>query len=338
MEITGQVVYHKKYETGVVIEQTEEQVTVAFNTCELKFLYPAAFKQFLVLVDTKLQERLIEEINEESRKVIALNEKRTVTTRQITPIQKKKKARVERPNIAFKCNYCDGGKSSSTIGFNGVCSDRVLVNNIEIEKRTWCCSEDSPCFSYLCGDLTRAQLEAEFKYSGYVCYESQMLREWKAMAGIVQKGERKGQPMRLKNVQTGSLCVLTTRLPESIEAERIIFAVFLVDESYDGDNYEEGFVSTKSKYKISLSLREAEKMLFWRYHVNENNPEKEAWNSGLHRYLTDSEAVQILRDIAQIKKNTKDAELANEFLSTFTRMVGIDAEEVGNPKGVLATK
>ena len=338
MEILGQIVYHKKYHKGVVISQTEEQITIAFDTCELKFRYPTAFKQFLVLADTELQERLMDEINEEAKKVAALNEKNIVATRPITPIQTKRKLRVERPNIAFKCNYCDGGKSSSAIGFNGVCSDRVIVNNIEVERRTWCCSEDSPCFGYYCGDLTRAQLEDGFRDSGYVCYESQMLRDWKAMAGIVQKGERKGQPMRLKNVQPSSLCVLTTRLPKSTEAERMIFAVFLVDESYDGDDFEEGFVSTQSKYKISLSMGEAEKMLFWRYHANENNPGKEAWSSGLHRYLTDSEAVQILRDIAQIKRNTKDSELANEFLSTFAKIVGIDVERVGNPNGVLANR
>lgn len=107
---------------------------------------------------------------------------------------------------------------------------------------------------------------------------------------------------------------------------------------YDGDDREEGFVSTQSKFKLSLSEHEAEKMLFWRYHANGNQPEKEAWSSGLHRYLTDIQAVQILRDIAELKKNTKDAELASEFLDTFSRMVSIDAAEVGEPDGVLANK
>ena len=38
------------------------------------------------------------------------------------------------------------------------------------------------------------------------------------------------------------------------------------------------------------------------------------------------------------QKYTKDAELASEFLDTFSRMVGIDVAEVGEPNGVLANK
>ena len=34
----------------------------------------------------------------------------------------------------------------------------------------------------------------------------------------------------------------------------------------------------------------------------------------------------------------RDAELASEFLDTFSRMVSIDAAEVGEPDGVLANK
>ena len=49
-----------------------------------------------------------------------------------------------------------------------------------------------------------------------------------------------------------------------------IFGVFLVDEAYEGDNREEGYVTTTSKYKISLSLDEAKQMLFWNYYHNEN--------------------------------------------------------------------
>ena len=338
MNIKDQKVMHKAFGTGVVTEQTDSLVTITFNVGEKKFQYPTAFKQFLVLCDSSLQENIIEEINAMEREKAAQAAKQAPITREVTTVQKKKRTRAARPNIAFKCNYCDGGKSTSSIGFNGICSEKIIRYNIDVEQRTWCCSEDCACFNYLCGDLTRDELEAELEDGGFVCYESQMLRDWKAMAGVVQRGERKGQPMRLMNVQTNSLCVLTTREPDSTEAERIIFAVFLVDDTYDGDEHEEGFVSTQSKFKLSLSQKEAEKMLFWRYHANENKPEKEAWSSGLHRYLTDIQAVQILRDIAELKKKTKDAELAAEFLETFSKIVGIDAEDAGDPSGVLANR
>ena len=153
-----------------------------------------------------------------------------------------------------------------------ICSKEIIKYNIEVEQRTWCCSEDCACFEHLYGNLTRNELESELNGGGFVCYESQMLRDWTAMAGVVHRGERKGQPMKLKNVQPNSLCILTTRMPYSTEAERIIFAVFLIDDTYDGDDQEEGFVSTQSKFKLSLSQKEAEKMPFWRYWQKRSKP------------------------------------------------------------------
>ena len=158
------------------------------------------------------------------------------------------------------------------------------------------------------------------------------------MAGLVQHGERAGEPMRLKNVQENSLCILTTRAPDSSESERQIFAVFLVDDIYEGDDREEGFVTTQSRFKLALSPDEARNMPFWRYHANENNADKEAWSSGLHRYLDDKEAVQILRDIVRMKQNTEDGALADEFLTEFCRMVGISADEAGAPEGALTRR
>lgn len=338
MDIRGQKVSHKKYGIGVVKDQTASSVTVAFDSTELSFQYPAAFKQFLVLCDSALQSIVTEENQKADQEKAELLAKKASMLQVSAPVHKKKTVRAARPNIAFKCNYCDGGKSSSSIGFNGLCSEKIIRYNINVEKRTWCCSDDCACYHHLYGDVTRDELELELEHGGFVCYESQMLRDWKAMAGIVQNGDRKGQPMRLKNVQPNSLCILTTREPYSTEAERMIFAVFLIDDTYDGDEREEGYVSTQSKFKLSLSQHEAEKMPFWRYHANDNNPEKEAWSSGLHRYLTDIQAVQILRDIAELKKNTKDAELAYEFLTTFSRIVGIKVENAGKPNGALAGK
>ena len=350
MEVKGEKVSHKTWGIGTIVTQTENRVYITFDIGEKEFQYPTAFKQFLVFCNSEFQKIITEEIEKaeqiklEQEKEKAQQEKLAQLARQSyteqtsTPTRKKKKTRTSRPNIAFKCNYCDGGKSSESIGFNGICSDKIIRHNILVEKRTWCSAEDCACCDYLYGYITGEELEAKMNDGGFVCYESQMLRDWKALAGIVQIGERMGQPMRLRNVQPNSLCILTTREPNSTEAERIIFAVFLVDNTYDGDNQEEGFVSTQSKYKLTLSQKEAEQMRFWRYHANDNHPEKEAWSSGLHRYLTDSQAVQVLRDIAKLKKNTKDAELASEFLETFCKINAINIEDVGEPSGVLANK
>lgn len=198
-------VSHKTSGTGVVTDQTESLVIIAFDAGEKKFPYPTAFKQFLVFCDPTLQKSVVEEIEAAEREKSALLAKQSLVIREIAPPQKKKKTRAVRPNIAFKCNYCDGGKSSSSIGFNGICSERIIRYNIDVENRTWCCSDKCACFNHLHGNLTRDELEAELEGGGFVCYESQMLRDWKAMAGVVQHGERKGEPMHLMNVQPNSL-------------------------------------------------------------------------------------------------------------------------------------
>ena len=162
-----------------------------------------------------------------------------------------------------------------------------------------------------------------------------MLRDWKAYAGVVQTGERKGEPMKLQKVQHNSLCVLTTRNPQMIEDDRYIFAVFLVDETYVGDKQEEGYVATRSKYKIKLSPKQAEKMLFWKYYKNSKQPEKPKWGSGLHRYFNDEIAVEILKDIVNIKKNTEDEALAKEFLDYFCKTNEIDINKIKKTSGAL---
>lgn len=253
------------------------------------------------------------------------------------PREKKIPKKVQRENTAFKCNYCDGGKSKEQVGFSGVCSDAIIQNNILVENRTWCGADDSPCFHYFSGEIDRKELEAQMTDGGFACYESHMIRDWRASAGIIQKdGMNKGKPMRLNKVQANSLCVLTTRYPGSTEDERFIFAVFLVDETFEGDYREEGFVSTQSEFKIKLSPAEAERTLYWHYHANGNKPENPAWGHGLHRYFDDEEAVQILRDIVKIKHGTKDEQLAERFLEHFCRINRVDACNVPEPNGALA--
>lgn len=151
------------------------------------------------------------------------------------------------------------------------------------------------------------------RLGSYVCYESAMLRDWRAFAGVAQTGEHKGRPMKLKQVQINSLAVLTTRLPNEPEENRLIFAVFLVDDTYEGDAREEGYVSTSSRYKIEMTPSEAQKLKFWNYYSCPNAPEVIKFGSGLHRYLSDEQAAQILRDIAALKKRTAQESLAREF-------------------------
>ena len=107
MDIKGQKVTHKAFGTGVVTAQTESLVVINFDAGEKKFQYPTAFKQFLVCCDSALQESVIGEIEAAEQEKAALLAKQSFVTHEVVPIQKKKRTRVARPNIAFKCNYCE---------------------------------------------------------------------------------------------------------------------------------------------------------------------------------------------------------------------------------------
>lgn len=119
----------------------------------------------------------------------------------------------------------------------------------------------------------------------------------------------------------------------------IFFVSYLTRaEAYEGDNRDEGYVTTSSKYKLSLTKDEAKKVLFWNYYHNENAPEKAAWGQGLHRYITDEQAASILKDIVSVKKGKKDEALAQEFLERFCEINSIDIFDFPIMEGALQRK
>lgn len=173
-----------------------------------------------------------------------------------------KKKNYPKENIAFKCNYCDGGKDKNGIGYLCACSDELIGYKIEVAQHSWCCNEEAPCSQYYDGIIDRETLDEQNDDGDFVCYESQMLRNWAAFAGFVLTGENKQKSMKLSKVQINILAILASREPYAPEKDRFVFGVFLVDEAYEDDNRDEGYVTTSSKYKISLTQKEAKKILF----------------------------------------------------------------------------
>ena len=66
-----------------------------------------------------------------------------------------------------------------------------------------------------------------------------------------------------------------------------------------------------------------------------NKPEKLAWSSGLHRYIKDSVAASMLKDIAEVKKGTEDEILAQEFFEHFCEINGLNSEDFPVLEGAL---
>jgi len=335
MKIVGASVTHKTFGTGTVIEHSDTRVTIDFNGQLKPFPYPGAFDGFLSACDSELQSSITDLIHEQKEKErlekeAAQRREEALKLKRQTVGSIRAKNPPKRMNIAIKCTYCDGGRSKDVVGFSGICSKANMVYNVKTAKRTWCSDPtDSRCRKYLDGEMTRAELEYEYRNEG-LCYESYMLEQWRAYAGRVQKeGERKGKPMKMKGVQRGSLCILTTRLPDDTgEGDRFIFGVFLIDEYFEGDERDEGYVSADQFYRLSLTPDEAKQMLYWWYHKNGNASEKPKWSQGLHRHINNEESALILRDIAVIKQDTEDAELAQEFYEHFCTINGTNPAEL----------
>ena len=137
--------------------------------------------------------QIIDEINKE-KEIIRLEKEQEYRNRQEllaqnTPKKSSNSQKTKiypRYNIAFKCNYCDGGKSDYSVGFNGVCSEELIKNNIEIEHRTWCRSNDCPCNKYHNSQINYKQLNEVYHNGDMVCYESTMLKDWRAIHHYVR--------------------------------------------------------------------------------------------------------------------------------------------------------
>lgn len=328
MDLIGKKLRHSKFGQGKIISIEGDRLLADFSDGRKTFKYPKAFEDFLELEDSQAKDFIREELAR-LRQLEKQEEEAKEEARRLELERKKSSKRrldpgIEKGNIAFKCNFSDGGKDQKNLGFNGVCSNEIIRNNIEVENRTWCSDRDCYCRRYLDGELSRAQLDALFHKGEFICYESQMLRDWKAFAGVVQNGKRKGQPISIKSLMKDSLCVLTTRLPEGQEEDRFIFGVFLVDESYEGDSADEGYVLAHEKYRLKLSEDEARNFLFWDYYANENSPENPRWGTGLYRYMDKLQSLRILQDLLKIKTGGESEGLAREMLEHFAKINSLD--------------
>lgn len=118
-------------------------------------------------------------------------------------------------NLAFKCNFCNGGCSNTCIGYKGACSDDQIRYNIEVRHHSWCSNVNSSCRQYLDGEITRAELDSMNMDGGFVCYESRMLTAWTAAAGEdLDENGGISQGRRIQDASSNSLAILTTRYPE----------------------------------------------------------------------------------------------------------------------------
>ncbi len=239
---------------------------------------------------------------------------------------------MEKTNIAFKCNFCNGGreKYKDYYGYRGICSPGVIEYNIKVAKNEWCTHPRSACMRFYKKEIGYRRLERIYHKEGSLCYESIMLKNWEASAGWDNKGKRGDRPRKILGADIGSLAILTLVTPNSFENERRIFALFFIDDYEAGDDELEGYVSSNSKYRLHMTRKETNDMRFWDYYSNEKSSDPR-WSSGLFRYIDDESAAKILKQAMILKKSTQDEDLAKEMYERYCDLKFIDPNHILAP-------
>ena len=329
-------VIHKTFGEGVIIRFENNIVTAEFSGKTMNFRYPDIFSKFLSFTDDETQNEVKaladeavakKEAEERAKATAKAEEIRRHYARMVAEENKKRKISAaelknkEHGNLAFKANFCDGGCSNSCIGFKGVCSPEQIKYNIEKERRSWCSNEGSPCGRYHDGKISYNEL-CELHDQSFVCYESRMLKEWRADAGenLDDNGVHKAR--RITNAKQNGLAVLTTVMPDT--SDRVIFGVFISGVIDDGDELSAGYVKADPEYTIELTPDEASQLKFWDYYKNAGNPDSTQWGTGLYRYLSNDVCIRILSKIVEIKSGEEKAH-AEKVLAHYVALKGINA-------------
>lgn len=320
---------------GHVVSFDGKIITIQFGEQQKKFSYPSVFNDLLRMKDTDLQHDITEQCVNENYQISRQREERLQEYEsrfsyvpESKPDAKKRASQLrDKSNIAIKCNYCDGGRTETVFGYKGVCSDEMIHKNVVVSKRPWCSAPACECKRYSNKEISRDELEAINANGGFVCYESRLLRNWIASAGRMQTEKRNDKPIKMTNARVNRLCVLTTKQQKELEADRKIFAAFIISEVEVGDEKVEGNVHAHAKYRIDLTPEEAEHVRFWDFHKNKSKPETPFWGSGLLRYVTDAQSINIIKAMMEAAVEPEKKAHILEVLEYYCRVTAAAASK-----------
>lgn len=189
-------------------------------------------------------------------------------------------------HLAIRCQYCDGGKTGTGIGFKGICSPENYRYHKKNNSTSWCASKENTCQSWSENKLDNKE---------YPCSECHLLLDWAcsdSKAGAGKKSVRK-----IAGNRTGQIAVLTTVFPGADEKNRRVFALFLICEP---EEPRPGEICADPVMRIELL--EDEIVNFWDHYQGGGRSDRPIWGSPFYRNLSDSQIRSILTaSLQQIK-------------------------------------
>lgn len=187
-------------------------------------------------------------------------------------------------NLAFKVVYTDSN-------WNGVCSKLVAQQNFI--DRTWCgiqAKNDVNCQS------AKYSNPSDLTTENSPCHDCIAQKELFFYAGHFHGEKHNNEPKKCLYAKIDKIAVFTSRKNDESEDERFVFAIGQMN-SFQRVNDTRGDYELYHCDKDTAIIFNTSRPKFWKYYSNSNNPDKEAWNSGLYRYLDDEVVSSILTDI-----------------------------------------
>ena len=203
-------------------------------------------------------------------------------------------------NIACNLIYNNGGEGDF-VGFNGRCTEDIIIYNIKKGSGRWCNNQRCSCKQYFDNGFKSG-------YKPFPCNESVLFKNWEFSAGENFEDNIK-VPMR--QVGIGKIAILTTAFARTREEERKIVGFFKIDNVSDDLN----LVAASKIYRLRLSLEDAKELNFWNYYINDKNS-KPVWNQRRFRYLEDDQTACILHDLYDVVRNDDDQSMIKNLLQT----------------------
>ncbi len=204
-------------------------------------------------------------------------------------------------NVAFKCNYNDGGHR----GFDGTCSKKNIKRHVRAGRDIWCTHMDNRCRQFYENDFQSIKPK-------HPCYESQIFENWKFGAGTYTK-KKSGGPIPIKSAKPGKVALLTTRHPrDDSEERRIVFGIFeicRIDKSDDGETWLAG----NPEHAIRVPKAAARALPYWDFKKRPSSG-KPRWGSLLFRYISDQEVTKFLHALFPRLQSPRDRVVLERLL------------------------
>lgn len=183
-------------------------------------------------------------------------------------------------SIAFKCNWNDNN-------YSGICSDEIYKYNKQFQGK-WCSDPECECRKYKNKSLVDLSLYQ------IPCYECAIFIHYAYGPGVYRGKKKKGEPIPMKQTETGRLALLTTRKPNEPEENRFIFGFLdIKDIKKNYKTKETSQIFILGHKETSLMINPKIELKFWDYYKNLYT-DKKHWGTGLFRYIKDKNVLKFL--------------------------------------------